>query len=86
MSASLGDQLNAGLTSVSNVLDLIQNDVSAVATEVSTLVAGMQVGSPVTQAMVDQANALLAKAQAIDTALKAVEQQGTTTATTTTNP
>lgn len=79
MSGSLGDQLNSGLTSVSNVLDAIQSDVSTVASEVAALVAGLTPGATVTQAMVDQANALATKAQAIDDALKAVAAQGAPT-------
>lgn len=69
---SLIDDLRAAQGNTDKTLGLVQTGVAGLATEVNDLIARLPVGGTVTQADVDAANALGAKAQAIADALAAI--------------
>lgn len=81
MSQTVSQQLDAGLAAIGTALDELSTDLTAIAAEVTTLVAGITPGSTTTQAQADSANALAARVTALDTAAKAVVAQAPGTST-----
>lgn len=72
MSGSLADQLAAAQADTNAKLDAISTDVTEISADVDTLLAGMNTGEPITQAMVDAAVSIQNRVSGIKDALDAV--------------